>query len=81
MITDLHAAEFTYPVTVNPGDTLHVTHTVLDGPKVHTQIVAEHKSNFTVTWTHSILFKLNGEQQWMVGTQNTIDWLGSQQHE
>lgn len=82
VITEIHAAAFSTPVTVCPGDTLTVTHTVA-GPGVKNygvHKVVEHKADFTVTWTHSILFKLDGQQQWIVGTQQTIDWLRSIQN-
>ena len=72
MITEVKAYPFPSPVTVCKGDTLHVSH--------QHKIVMTHEADFTATWTHSIMFTLNGQVNWLVGTQETIDWLRNQQN-
>jgi len=62
---------FSSPITVLPGDTIRVIH-IVNG--------VEHKKSEqeipeAVTWTHSILFRLDGELVHLIGTQKTIDWL------
>jgi hypothetical protein len=80
MISDILSDKFDFPVIANPGDTVTVTHTVtfdLTG-----ETVTEQKSCFEiteeVTWTHSILFRLNGKLNHIVGDQDTLTWLEDQ---
>ena len=72
MITEVKAYSFAYPATVNKGDTLHV--------HCNGREVVKHDAEFTATWTHSIMFKLNGKETWIIGTQETIDWLRNMQN-
>ncbi len=76
MITDVKAIPFDSPVTATAGDTINVD--LRSGYKIDR--VIKYDATFTATWTHSISFKLNGETQWIIGTQKTIDWLRSVQN-
>lgn len=75
MITDVLVAYLSQPVQVNPGDRLIVTHKVeYQDRTVETHLVQQ---EITVpgTWTCSILFKLNGEPNHLIGNEKTIEWI------
>lgn len=78
MITNISALAFDGPVIVIPGDKLIVNHTVTyDGKLVVKRQLAQHEFDQPTTFTHSIMFKLNGQWNHVIGTQDTIDWLES----
>lgn len=59
------------PAFIMPGDTLTVTHTV-DGQK-HIKCITE--ITCACTWTHSILFKLEGQLNHLIGNEETVNWV------
>lgn len=67
MITDVHIHRFGCSVSVIEGDNLSVY--------AGGHLIITHVATFAATWTCSITFKLDGETNWMLGNQNTIDWL------
>ena len=67
MITDIEIYMFQCPVTVAPGDSLRVY--------CRGREVIRHPAAFEATWTCSVTFKLDGETQWMIGNDKTIEWL------
>ena len=73
MVTDIRTFPLHRPVNVVPGNTMTVTHTGKDIPPPFE--VCRHTADFATTWTHSILFRLNGQMQWLLGTEETILWL------
>jgi len=75
----VNIAKFNFPVCLEPGDTLRVSHTwqyEFAGP-VHERVLSQQDIPEAVTWTHSILFKLNGTLNHIIGDQDTVDWLES----
>lgn len=70
-VSNVYVSRFSSPVVVRPGDTLTVNHTV--GNKTHqvSKCVLEQE----VTWTHSILFELDGELNHIIGTVKTVNWI------
>lgn len=67
MITDIKAYVFRFPVPVNAGDSLCVN----NGGRE----VIRHVAEFDAEWTCSVVFKINGQANWLIGNQATIDWL------
>ena len=69
-------AKFSYAVSLLPGDTLKVTHSYDAGlfGRQETELV-RHEIPEAVTWTHSILFKLNGQLNHIIGDQASVDWI------
>ena len=59
-----------------PGDTLRVVHTydVGDSGPQETELI-RHEIQVAVTWTHSILFKLDGHLNHIIGDQASVDWI------
>ena len=78
MIKIISVVSFSEPLNLSPGGSLSVIHSYDEDGVPKTYTVASHECEELATWTHSILFRLHGELQWMVGTQTTIDWLESQ---
>ena len=83
-VTNIRASEFfNGGVTVRPGDELNVTHTwesvCPDTRNIiqHEELLSKHGLTMEATWTHSILFDLDGELNHIIGTQKTVDWLRS----
>jgi hypothetical protein len=78
-ITDVRVAEFNRPIHLFPGDTVKVTHTVRAGPGIveeHVKSIQDIECN--ATWTHTILFKLDGHLNHLIGDQATVDWVKGQ---
>lgn len=67
---------FSCPVSLMPGDTLKVVHAYDAGifGWQETELV-RHDIPEAVTWTHSILFKLNGQLNHIIGNQASVDWV------
>jgi len=63
-----------------PGDKLHVTHEWTSfGGISHKETLVKETLDVRVTWTHSILFDLDGVLNHIIGTKETVDWLKSQE--
>ena len=79
MIEIVAIKEFDQAIYVTPGDTLHVRHEygeMLFGKvtrKVHE--VSMHNIEEHARWTHSILFRLNGHLNHLIGDGGTVEWL------
>lgn len=71
MITDVRYYALNRDIHAVPGDSIAILHNV-DGEVTK---VFEKAVVFEATWTHSILWRLNGEMQWMLGTIETVNWL------
>jgi hypothetical protein len=70
-------SEFNCPLTLQPGDTLKMVHryqVVEDGP-MHESELCRQDIPEQVTWTHSILFKLNGTLNHIIGDMETVAWV------
>lgn len=67
MITNIKAYVFPCPVPVRKGDRLCVNHNQVG--------VIDHESDFDAEWTCSITFQLDGQTNWILGNQATLDWL------
>ena len=67
---------FRSPCSLLPGDTLRVTHAYVAGifGLQETELV-RHDIHEAVTWTHSILFKLDGQLNHIIGDQASVDWI------
>jgi len=80
MIEIVGSFKFHSPIYLNPGDTLEVVHKVTNDE--NEEIVHEVKSTMEISekavWTHSILFRLNGHLNHVIGDQDTLTWLESQ---
>lgn len=78
MIEIVGIAEFNSPIYLIPGDKITVTHKFLvDGKVVEAKRLVV-KIDDTGTWTHSILFKLNGNLNHIMGDHNTVTWIKEQ---
>ena len=64
------------PVHLSPGDELRVDHVFSeDDGHVVRRHLARQQITSTAIWSHSILFKLNGELTHLLGNQATVDWI------
>jgi len=80
MIEIVTSFEFNSPISLLPGDTLIVAHKVVDdetGETVYT-VKSTMEISEKALWTHSILFKLNGHLNHIIGDRDTLAWLESQ---
>jgi hypothetical protein len=80
MIKIVGVSVFDNPVTLEPGDTLKVIHKyqlVEDGP-MHEAELSRQEIPVGVTWTHSILFELDGVLNHIIGDLGTLEWLEGQ---
>ena len=78
MISDVLISKLSHPVELRPGDILTVTHSVDDDRGRWDRVVHKTQLNVTGTWTHSILFKLNGQINHLIGNADTVAWIKSQ---
>jgi len=62
---------FNSSISVNPGDTLRVSH-IVNGVEYKK---CEQELTEFVIWTHSILFRLDGTLNHIIGDQKTVDWI------
>ena len=69
-------AEFAYDVSLMPGDTLKCFHEYDLGlfDRQRAELCRQNITEY-VTWTHSILFKLNGVLKHIIGDQATVAWV------
>ena len=80
-VTNVRACKFSCTVDLKPGDVLTVIHKWEsideDTLKIVTneEQLVKHVVDKNVSWTHSILFDLDGELNHLIGTQKTVDWL------
>lgn len=78
MITDVMVKMFNGAIHAYPGDTIKVKHVVTDAEgKTVAYSKCEHEITEEVTWTHSILFKLNGKLNHLIGDHDTVSWIES----
>ena len=82
-VTNIRASKFSHQVDLQPGDVLTVFHKWEsideDTLKIVTneEQLVKHVVDEKVSWTHSILFDLDGELNHLIGTQKTVDWVRS----
>lgn len=80
MVEIVGCMEFNSPICLWPDDTLEVVHKVTNDE--NEEVLHEVKSTMKISekavWTHSILFKLNGHLNHIIGDRDTLAWLESQ---
>lgn len=96
MVSDIQVFPFSRPVNVRPGDTLCVSHACPITEKALTlggkpatlfierdkqYLICKHEADFEATWSYSILFRVGGQMQWLLGNDDTISWLKGLQNE
>ncbi len=78
MIEIVGIAKFNSPIHIVPGDQLTVNHRFLKDGLVLEERVLTVKVTDEAEWTHSILFKLNGNLNHIIGDHNTVTWIKEQ---